>query len=268
MTEAEDAPTTDDLRVQAVALLAGGLATGDGSDAGADRPDLTELDLRDLLPHTTLVVHLFGGTSHTDPDTGEQITVPPGRDHDETGQPLGHVARIDGHGAVTETWLRDVLGHYSHFQVLPVLDIDGLAPVDAYEIPTRHRRAVQLRHPVETFPWGHSHSTCSHTQIDHEQPWSREPGGGQTTVDNLTPLSTFHHRLKTHGGWQVREPFPGIHLWRDPHGHTYLRDATGTRALPGTPGGATRRTTATVVEIYPGRAVELVDDLGPAGWAA
>jgi hypothetical protein len=276
VTEAEDAPTTDDLRVHAVALLAGGFATDAGSDAGSDLPhctdlDLAELDLRDLLPHTTLVVHLYGGTSHTDPETGDQITVPPGRDHDETGQPLDHVARIDGHGAVTETWLREVLGPHTHVQVLPVLDIDGLAPVDAYEIPTRHRRAVQFRHPVETFPWGAAISTSSHVQLDHEEPW-QPPGPeqpqGQTRVDNLGPLHSFHHRLKTHGGWQVREPFPGIHLWRDPHGHTYLRDATGTRALPSTPGEAACRTTATVVEIYQGRAVELVDDLGPAGWAA
>jgi hypothetical protein len=50
-------------------------------------------------------------------------------------------------------------------------------------------------------------------------------------VANLGPLHTFHHRLKTHGGWQVREPFPGIHLWRDPHGGIHLRDATGTRYL-------------------------------------
>ena len=218
VTEAEDAPTTDDLRVHAVALLAGGLATGAGSDPGTDlpdRPDLAELDLRDLLPQTTLVVHLYGGTSHTDPDTGEHITVPPGRDHDETGQPLDHIARIDGHGAVSETWLREVLGHHTHFEVLPVLDIDGLAP-----------------------------------------------------------LSTFHHRLKTHVGWQVREPFPGIHLWQDPHGHTYLRDATGTRALPDTgsgPGasgtGHPSTSAARVVELYPSRRLQLAGDLANNRWS-
>jgi hypothetical protein len=276
VTEAEDAPATDDLRVHAVALLASGLATGDGSDPGADLPDLAELDLRDLLPHTTLVVHLYGGTVHSsdDTDTGDttgSVVIPADRDISADGTPLDRIARIEGHGAVTETWLRDVLARFAHFQVLPVLDIDGLAPVDAYEIPARHRRAVQLRHPVETFPWGTAISTSSHVQLDHEEPW-QPPGPEQpreqTRLDNLGPLHSFHHRLKTHGGWLVREPFPGIHLWRDPHGHTYLRDATGTRALPGTPGEVPRRTTATVVEIYPGRPVELVDDLGPAGWAA
>ena len=40
-----------------------------------------------------------------------------------------------------------------------------------------------------------------------------------------------HHRIKTHGHWQVRQPFPGIYVWRDPHGALYLVDHTGTRRL-------------------------------------
>ena len=35
-------------------------------------------------------------------------------------------------------------------------------------------------------------------------------------------MVTFHHRIKTHGHWQVQQPFPGVYLWRDPHGATYL----------------------------------------------
>ena len=246
--------------------------------------DLGDLDLRGLLPRTSLVVHLYGGTVHAHPgpdsdsdsdsgsgsSTGRQATVAAARDVDEHGHPIDRVARIEGHGPVTETWLRDVLGHFAHVEVLPVLDIDGLAPVDAYEIPTRHRRAVQLRHPVETFPWGHASSTTSHTQIDHQIPWAREPGGGQTAVDNLAPLSTWHHRLKTHGGWQVREPFPGIHLWRDPHGQTYVRDASGTRPVPADPAPPTPERTpeqsTLVVEIYPARPVQLAGDLAHARW--
>lgn len=54
---------------------------------------------------------------------------------------------------------------------------------------------------------------------------------GQTGLDNLGPLTAFHHRIKTFGEWQVRQPFPGIYLWRDPHGRCYLVDHTGTRRL-------------------------------------
>ena len=48
-------------------------------------------------------------------------------------------------------------------------------------------------------------------------------------------MTTTHHRIKTHGGWQVQQPFPGIYLWRDKHGAFYLVDHTGTRQLNGHP---------------------------------
>jgi hypothetical protein len=44
-------------------------------------------------------------------------------------------------------------------------------------------------------------------------------------------MTTFHHRIKTFGGWQVAQPFPGLFLWRDPHGAVYLVDNTGTRRV-------------------------------------
>ena len=46
-------------------------------------------------------------------------------------------------------------------------------------------------------------------------------------------MTTLHHRIKTHGRWQVQQPFPGIYVWRDPHGAFYLVDHTGTRRLRG-----------------------------------
>ena len=46
-------------------------------------------------------------------------------------------------------------------------------------------------------------------------------------------MTTRHHRIKTHGGWQVQQPFPGIYVLRDPLGAFYLVDHTGTRRLRG-----------------------------------
>ena len=53
----------------------------------------------------------------------------------------------------------------------------------------------------------------------------------------------LHHRIKTHRRWQVAQPYPGIYLWRDPHGATYLVDHTGTRRPP-TPTQPGRRSPA------------------------
>ena len=50
-------------------------------------------------------------------------------------------------------------------------------------------------------------------------------------VEGHGPVTLVHHRVKTHGDWQVRQPFPGIYLWRDAYGATYLVDHTGTRPL-------------------------------------
>jgi hypothetical protein len=54
---------------------------------------------------------------------------------------------------------------------------------------------------------------------------------GQTRIGNLGKLTRRHHRTKTHGGWHVQQPFPGIWIWRSPHGRHYLVDHTGTTPL-------------------------------------
>jgi hypothetical protein len=56
---------------------------------------------------------------------------------------------------------------------------------------------------------------------------------GQSRVGNYGPMTTFHHRVKTFGRWQVRQPFPGIFVWRDEHGAFYLVDHTGSRRING-----------------------------------
>jgi hypothetical protein len=91
--------------------------------------------------------------------------------------------------------------------------------------------------PADSFPWGSSSTNRSDgwrsMQIDHNTPWTPEVPG-LSSIGNYGPLTQFHHNLKTHGGWEVQQPFPGIYLWRDPHGGYYLVDHTGTRTLGNT----------------------------------
>ena len=148
------------------------------------------------------------------------------------GPDSDQIARVEGCGPVTETWIRDHLSPHANVTIRPVLDIEGQAPVDSYEIPDRHRQAVHLMTPADTFPY----STSLHpSEIDHTKPYQHGDaavGAGQSRIGNYGPMSTPHHRLKTHGRWTVKQPLPGIYLWRDPHGALYLVDHTGTRALP------------------------------------
>jgi len=181
----------DHRRVHAVLL-----AANPGADAATDT--------RDLLPTVQLYLHAYAG-----PDA----------------EPI---ARLEGHGPVTEAWITRVLGPTARFKITPVLDLAGQAPVDAYEIPDRHRQAVHLITPADTFPY--SSSLSRQKQVDHTIPYDE---GGASAVGNYGPMTTSHHRIKTHGDWQVQQPFPGIYVWRDPHGGFYLVDHTGTRRLTG-----------------------------------
>jgi hypothetical protein len=84
--------------------------------------------------------------------------------------------------------------------------------------------------PADTFPF--ATNTTRHKQIDHTIPYQASGPPGQSRIGNYGPMTVLHHRLKTHGGWQVAQPFPGIYLWRDPTATaTYLVDHTGTRRL-------------------------------------
>jgi len=187
-------------------------ASGDAVSTSSTDGPKPVIDWATLLPQVVINVHTYA-----DPDTG-----------DSSG-----IARVERCGAVTEAWIKEHLSTCAKVTVRPVLDIESLAPVDAYEIPERHRQAVRLMTPADTFPYS---TSLNPDQVDHTEPFKHGPdsiGAGQSRLGNYGPMSTPHHRLKTFGRWTVKQPFPGIYLWRDPYGVVYLVDHTGTRALPG-----------------------------------
>ncbi len=173
--------------------------------AGAGR-----VDPRRLLPNATLYLHL----------AEESLN------RDSRG-----VARFEGVGPITIEQVREFLGH-TNVRVVPVVDLADQKPVDGYETPAPLRDAVHLRHPVCIAPWGTNRSRRK--DMEHLQPYRPPDHGGppgQTSMDNLAPLSRFPHRAKTHGHWSIRQPQPGVYEWRSPHGHTYRVDHHGTHPL-------------------------------------
>ena len=220
-----DTTGEDERRVKAVLVLANPVAAVDlvkayrawlaaqtaGPRTDSDQPTpapASGIDWSRFLPSVTVYVHLYGGT-------------------DSDG-----IARVEGAGPLTEAWIREHLGQYARYTIRPVFDVEGQAPVDAYEVPDRHRRAVHLITPADTFPF--SSSTSRSLQIDHTIAFrhgAAAKGTGQSRVGNYGPMTIRHHRIKTFGRWQVQQPFPGIYLWRDPYGALYLVDHTGTRRI-------------------------------------
>jgi hypothetical protein len=143
------------------------------------------------------------------------------------------VARVEDVGPVLLGRLRSVLGDRCMINLKPVIDLPaGHTPVDSYEIPARLREQLQLRYPADVFPY--AAAVSRRIDVDHTIRYlSPDCGGppGQTRIGNLGPHVRRHHRCKTHGGWQVRQPEPGSWLWRSPHRRIYLVNASGTHPL-------------------------------------
>ena len=60
-----------------------------------------------------------------------------------------------------------------------------------------------------------------HTTDYHARPANGSPDQGKTSTDNLGPLSHRCHRLKTDGGFTLRQVAPGVFEWRTPAGNAY-----------------------------------------------
>jgi Domain of unknown function (DUF222) len=234
-----------DKTAEAVAGVADTAPDGDGGEdtaaeirLGTARRPRRFVDAR---PSATLYVHLGPEAFTSAAASGDGDTSP------DQGWP---VARVEGVGPVTVGQAQRWLGH-CRVTVRPVLDLAGVAPVDGYEIPDRLREAVHLVGPADVFPY--ATSTRRGGDIDHTVAYARpisnhaagaapSPGDTvprdsgeppvQTRIGNLAPMTRFHHRIQTHGRWQVAQPYPGVLVWRSPHGRMYLVDHTGTRRLP------------------------------------
>jgi hypothetical protein len=143
------------------------------------------------------------------------------------------VARVEEVGPVLLPRLRFLLGDRCSISLKPVIDLPaGHLPVDSYEIPTRLREQLQLRYPADMFPY--AATVSRRLDMDHTIAYLSPASGGppgQTRIGNLGPHVRRHHNYKTNGGWQVRQPEPGIWLWRSPHRRIYLVNAAGTHPL-------------------------------------
>jgi hypothetical protein len=170
--------------------------TGDSDRAGTAQPashttdllagvpaslldQLAAIDPARLLPRSTLFVHV------------SDKSIRKGRG----------AARVEGVGPVPVTQLRNLLKG-TRVRVQPVFDPGSVPPVDSYEIPAPMRRAVLLRNPTDTFPYGSWPSR--NLDLDHVQPYRDDGTPGQTFVEGLQPLIRRGHRAKTHGKWHVQ----------------------------------------------------------------
>jgi hypothetical protein len=147
---------------------------------------------------------------------------------------------LDEIGPVLLDQVRELVRH-RRVKVLPVLDLADDPAVDTYEVPEPMKARVRLRDGSSRFPYGTRPARgCDH---DHTLPWG---AGGQTAPSNLGCLDRTSHRAKTHGGWRLRQPEPGVFDWTSPLGYHYRVDRWGTHRAngPDDHGRIDRRTSA------------------------
>ncbi|MGA9345267.1 MAG: DUF222 domain-containing protein, partial [Nocardioidaceae bacterium] len=222
----------------------GGLATGLGTLGDTRSVNVRRAAAVGILANPQHALDLFADihAATADPDPAPVASTPPTPRPVKTGPDVTlyvhltdealvtaqGVARVEGIGPVTVDRVRSWLGH-ANVTVKPVIDLNDQIPVDAYEIPDRIREAVHLAIPVDCFPY--ATSTRRSGDIDHTIAFVKPDEGGppgQTGLGKLGPITRFHHRVKTHGDWQVVQPFTGVFVWRTPHGRYLLVDHTGT----------------------------------------
>lgn len=138
----------------------------------------------------------------------------------------GGPARIEQLGPVLVDGLSHVVGHH-RIRLTPVVHVnsDEERAVDAYEVPDSMRHTVINRDRYEVFPY--SSREARGLDLDHTIPYI--PGKPrQTRPSNLGPLSRRPHRGRTHGGWRLEQPRPGVFWWTSPRNQIYRVGPQGT----------------------------------------
>ena len=157
-----------------------------------------------------------------------------------TGQGPG-VARVEnGGGPRLYEHLTSLLGH-TNIRLTPVIDLTEHLDLNAYETPQWLKDRIHLISPGDVFP--HATTISRNVDIDHPDPYQHPTADtsappGQSGVHNSAPLGRYHHRVKTHAHYTVRQPGPGTHVWRTPHKRYRLVNHTGTHPVDETLGDA------------------------------
>jgi hypothetical protein len=115
--------------------------------------------------------------------------------------------------------------------VRPVIDLNTRMVSTGYQPSPTLREQTLLIKDTCFFP----HCDVPARRCDHEHTVAAPRG--PTATGNAGSACRHHHHIKTHGRWEVRQPFLGIYVWRSPTGDVYAVDQHGTSQVNG-PAGA------------------------------
>jgi hypothetical protein len=137
-------------------------------------------------------------------------------------------ADLDGHGPIDAVRARALAagGVWRRVVTDPLTDRVLDVGRQRYRPPAALDEFVRTRDGTCVFP-GCTVPACR-CDLDHTTEYRHRPGAdpaepvGRTDADNLGPVCHRHHRLKTDGGFRLRQVAPGLFEWITPAGHRYL----------------------------------------------
>ena len=172
--------------------------TAAGASTSDDQTAAASADLGGLLSPVTLYIHLRAD----------------------------HTLNLEGLGIVSMPTVADLLAQSTAtVKVQPVIDLNATYHNDGYHPSHRLREQTILITDTCRFPFCQRPARdCDH---EHPVPWPRGP----TNSTNAGTACRGHHRVKTHGNWQVHQPCTGVYVWQAPTGHVYIVTPNGTHAM-------------------------------------
>jgi hypothetical protein len=123
-------------------------------------------------------------------------------------------------GPISARAARELIGH-AYVTVKPVIDLRQEVTSVGYQPSAHVREATLLTSPRCPFPFCNGNGRNG--DFDHVDAYPRGP----TSSSNGALPCRHHHRIRTHGRWVVKQPFPGVFVWRSPTGRLYLTDGRG-----------------------------------------
>ncbi|OYO05038.1 hypothetical protein CGZ95_01665 [Enemella evansiae] len=121
----------------------------------------------------------------------------------------------EGLGPVTLQHLKELLEHCSGtVKVRPVIDLAAPVMVNTYRPSDELAQRVKLRDRYVMFPRSNRSAFGRGVDLDHTIPAPEGP----TSSSNLGPLNRSAHRARTHAGFILEQPSPGVFHWKTPAG--------------------------------------------------
>ncbi|WP_431836808.1 DUF222 domain-containing protein [Cellulomonas sp. Y8] len=205
---------------------------GPGQDHPVSPTEAPPTPTRTALAHSTTPTTTRRGCTRCSgrPGAEVRITIPASTLLGLDDQP----AHLDGHGPIDAVQARALAigGVWQRVVTDPLTDRVLDVGRERYRPPAALADLIRIRDKTCAAP-GCRVPACA-CELDHTQEFHPQPGGdpdaplGSTDADNLGPVCHRHHRLKTDGGFRLRQIGPGLFEWITPTGHRYLtRPGTG-----------------------------------------